>query len=311
MTAHASIGWFGPNNDAWEWILKHFHDVKLLREQDINPWIAGHSSRSVSDNADGIPILILASDFRSDPIADLVLNLKPSDAPKPGSSCVPWCVLLGTDWGGHRRTQPLPESWHTFYWYELYDRIMPWLSQVGLWNGNVTPTTSNGSTVTSNRKISLRVQRWIDSAMAMNQRQRESVGVDSKGVNEARSIQMALVVTENADSRQLWSEALSRRNIQSVCTIPSLLDIWLKPDILVIDLENEPLQRTLDERNFETSPVLTTVRTLSRQFPDAFQIVIDPFPRWERWALLQELGADILVGKPFCLDGILDSLLYC
>ena len=54
----------------------------------------------------------------------------------------------------------------------------------------------------------------------------------------------------------------------------------------------------------------STLDQLNRQFPNAFQVVADPFPRWQTWERLHESGADFLIGKPYCLDGILDSLLF-
>jgi hypothetical protein len=86
----------------------------------------------------------------------------------------------------------------------------------------------------------------------------------------------------------------------------------VQPDIIIVDLDRPPMKvaaRNGVSDKFDTA-LESTLDQLNRQFPKAFQVVADPFPRWQTWERLHESGADLLIGKPYCLDGILDSLLF-
>lgn len=310
MTTPISIGWFGPKEEAWEWILKHFEDLTILREQDIESWLSQRRVDSLGE-INRRCALMFASDFRTDRIVELVRLLEQRGAPESSPiGFVPWCLLLGTDWSGHRRTQPLPETWHTFYWYELYDRLFPWLA--GIANSDSGSKPPAVAPLSGNRKVSPRVQRWIDSALAMKNRRTVTDSSNSESNSRPPSIQLALILAENADTRAVWTEGLSRRNIHCVCTAPTQLDIWVQPDIIIVDLDRPPMKvaaRNGVSDKFDTA-LESTLDQLNRQFPKAFQVVADPFPRWQTWERLHESGADLLIGKPYCLDGILDSLLF-
>ena len=309
MTTPISIGWFGPKEEAWEWILKHFEDLTILREQDIESWISQRRIDSLGE-MNRRCALMLASDFRSDPIVELVRRIEQRGAPESSPmGIVPCCLLLGTDWSGHRRTQPLPETWHTFYWYELYDRLFPWLA--GIANSDSCTKLPAEAPPSGNRKVSPRVQRWIDSALATKNRRTVADRSNSESNSRPPSIHMALILAENADTRAVWTDGLSRRNIHCVCTVPTQLDVWVQPDIIIVDLDRPPKVATRNgcSDKFDTE-LESTLDQLNRQFPNAFQVVADPFPRWQTWERLHESGADFLIGKPYCLDGILDSLLF-
>lgn len=310
MTTPISIGWFGPQDESWEWILKHFRDVTNLREQDIESWLAQHRVDGGGEINSRCAFL-LASNFRTDPVGELIRRFEQRAAPDSSPiGSVPWCLLLGTDWSGHRRTQPLPETWHTFYWYELYDRLFPWLaSTANSDSGRMPPAETPQS---GNRKISPRVQRWIDSALAMKNRRTVANPFDSESNSLPPSIHLALILTENAETRALWTDGLSRRNIHCVCTVPTQLNIWAQPDIIIVDLERPPMKWADRNgvRDSFTIELESTLDKLNRQFPNACQVVADPFPRWQTWERLNASGADFLIGKPYSLDGILDSLLF-
>jgi CheY-like chemotaxis protein len=67
-----------------------------------------------------VPTRVLVSSLlRSDPIAEVISKLK-SGLPDCHASCI-----LGQWWIGHKRTQPLPPGSSVFYWYELYDLLLP------------------------------------------------------------------------------------------------------------------------------------------------------------------------------------------
>ena len=293
MSSNLSVGWFGPTNDAWEWILGHFEDRIDLREQDISPWLHRSSTVDGLSPHDTQSVLLFACEHRSDSTIDLV---KRFDA--KGIS-IPWGIVLGTDWSGHRRTLPLPEVWQTFYWYELYDRLMPWMRSVA------TPVSqlaeASVSSAAGKRKISPRVQRWID---ASNQT------LVQNGTGHATTAQpMALVVAQTSETRQLWKDALGRRNLPCVAVNPSQLDLWVEPSIVVVDLDAQPLEQVTSGGEMVLTSQLELHERIRTLFPTALQVVPDAFPRWERWSRLQASGADILVAKPYYVDGILDTVL--
>ena len=301
MSGSIAIGWFGPTNDQWEWILGHFREVSMLTDQNVEDWLLSQSNALRSNKLVSKPALLVAIESRFDPAVDFVKGLEQTVAPTDGKSLtIPWCVLLGDDWVGHRRTYPLPETLQTFYWYELYDRLLPWL--VNASPAAPTESTSDSVNAVGKRRSSPRVQRLIDVSLS-----RDGKRKDGKTVSNA--LELALVVTETATTRQLWCEAFSRYKIQCVATTPADIEFWARPDVVVIDVESEPLvirQRQLD---FGGGTKVSLVRKLAAQFPDAIIVVAVAFPRWENWKILKESGADILVGKPFQLAGIRSSLL--
>ena len=296
MSDSIAIGWFGPTHDHWDWILGHFRDVTVLADRDVEDWVFLHSQSSGSDRTMPTHALLVALESRFEPAVDFV---KRRDQP----CSMPWCVLLGDDWVGHRRTFPLPETLPTFYWYELFDRMLPWLVNLSHAAPKESSTVSSNSV--GNRRVSPRVQRWIDTSLAMECRLRDSHST-------ANTIELALVVTETATTRQLWCDAFARYKIQCVATAPTHIELWAKPDVIVIDLESEPL--AVRERHLAEDgggPRACLVRKVAQQFPDAIIVVADPFPRWDDWKTLKQWGADILVAKPFQFAGILDTILSC
>ena len=298
MSGSITIGWFGPTNDHWEWILGHFRDVTLLTARNVEDWVLLQSN-ALRSNKLARPALLVAIESRFDPAIDFLMGLEQTVAPTDNKTqTMPWCIMLGDDWVGHRRTYPLAESLQTFYWYELHDRLLPWLI-------NASPAVSTESSTDSanavgKRRASPRVQRLIDVSLSLDGKRN-----DCKSASNA--IELALVVTETAATRQLWCEAFARYKIQCVATTPTFVDLWAKPDVIVIDIESEPL--VVRQRQLDCGRTGCLVRKLAEQFPDSIIVVADPFPRWENWKILRESGADILVGKPFQLAGIRSSLM--
>lgn len=306
MSNSRTIGWFGPKHAHWEWMLGHFRDVVLLTDRNVEDWFHSQSDFSPQSMRVTIPpsVLLVAIDSRFDPSLDLVKRIEQNAAPNSteGSS-VPWAVVLGEDWVGHRRTHPLPESLQSFYWYELFDRLIPWI--VGL-SHSADPLASTELSGNANKRpVSPRVQRVIDTSVSIGSRLKDGSGC-------LKPIRMAIVVSETATTRQRWFDSLTLHDIQCLATTPENVDLWTTPDIIVVDLESEPLE--MQQARIETgleSPRVTLVRKLSNQFPDATLLVADAFPRWEIWSILSLAGADILVAKPYQLTGILDTLMNC
>lgn len=304
MSDSIAIGWVGPTNDYWDWTLSHFRNVSLLTDRTVEPWLASQSQACSAGDTEVAAALLVAIESRFCSRMDLVRRLEHNVAPNSSDSrgSVPFGVLLGDEWVGHRRTFPLPETLNTFYWYELYDRLFPWLlnvSQVGQ-----TDLGCEASGIGTKRRISPRVQKWIDTSLAIEHRLHKKSDKET-----ANAIQLAMVVTETAGSRQLWCDAFAKQKVQCLATTPDQLEVWANPDLIVVDLESAPL--SVQESHDWTGngrPHERLVRRLASQFPDAIVLVAEPFPRWETWNAMRACGADLIVAKPFHLTGIFDTL---
>ena len=296
MSGSIAIGWFGPTNDYWDWILGHFREVSLLTDRNVEDWVLSQSNALRSNTFESRPTLLVAVESRFEPAVDFVKEREQTVAPKERETrTVPWSVLLGDDWVGHRRTHPLPETLQTFYWYELYDRLLPWLDIAT--PAAPSESSPDSSNATGKRRTSLRVQRLIDTSLSLDENRKTDP-------SDAHPIGLALIVTETATSRQLWCEAFSRYDIQCIATTPAHFEFWIKPDVIVIDIESEPLVVRQRQRDFNCGTKGSLVRKMAAQYPNAIIVVADAFPRWENWKILKHSGADILVGKPFQLAGI-------
>lgn len=306
MTRSIEIGWYGPTHDCWGWTLEHFRDVVVLRQQDIAKWIEDHSGSSGTGDNDATALLLFASDHRTDATADLIrsLDLKHASTETTSQSMLPWGLVLGTDWSGHRRTHPLPDAWNTFYWYELHDRLLTWLGQLVPLTESSSKQISPEANSSQGRKPSVRVQRWIDS-MTIAKGERAKQGTKPR---------LALVVVDQMETKQLWVDALGRHQIQTVCAAPDQTDFWIEPDWIVIDLAKPPLEYTLDKstKGLDGSSVSDrfekTLVRLTDQFPQSIKVVVDGFPHWNRWNDLQSKGADLMVAKPYNIEGLIDTL---
>ncbi len=304
MSDSIEIGWLGPTHNHWDWIIGHFRQVTFLTERNVEDWIVSKSQAAQLGHANSTPVLLAAIESRFEPLMDVVRGFEKNLAPITShASSMPWCLLLGDDWVGHRRTFPLPESIQTFYWYEWYDRVLPWL--VDQSHASLATSADDSAPSTNKRKLSPRVQRLIDASLSMDSRL-------SCSIKAQNSIKMAIIVTETATTRQLWCDALSRQGIQCVATTPENLEWWATPDIIVVDIEFEPWIVRVSNLIGENGDARgNLVRRLAEQFPMATVIAVDAFPRWETWKTLKDCGADLIVAKPFQLPGILDTLHHC
>jgi|GEM_PF-1486983 len=312
MSELRTIGWFGPQHSQWEWMLGHFRTVVRLTESNVEDWLGSRlklkSQLTGESQATGemnpSSVLLIAIESRFDPSLEMIKRLEQNAAPNDlQEKGVPWAVVLGDDWVGHRRTHPLPETLQTFYWYELYDRLLPWL--IGLSHPADDVASADQSGNPNKRRVSPRVQRIIDTSVSIGSRLKD----DATCLNPIR---MAMVVSETATTRQLWCNAFNTQGIQYLATTPDNVDLWTTPDFIVIDLESAPLE--LQESRVAMGmeiPRISLVRRLSNQFPDATLLVADAFPKWETWLSLRVAGADILVAKPYQLTGVFDTLRNC
>jgi CheY-like chemotaxis protein len=287
------ITWLGPTHGCWAWVLEHFNDVSVSRAQDILQRIdqAAKEQAEQTRELSVSPIVVLACDARSDTrtleLAHRLEELQARDPRKP----LPWCLLLGEDWAGHRRTHPLSEAWPTFYWYETLDRLLPWFESTHGLQGCTEKKESTGQ-----RNVSLRVKRWLEAIGPSEER-------IALGTNR-----LALVVTESSANRELWLQTFADRQIACVATTPDQLNLWLDPDLIVVDLDAPPLAMShalqVDTPN-AIAPELELFQQLAAMHPKATRISINAFPRWSVWKSLMENGADLVLAKPSVFSAVL------
>ncbi len=215
-------------------------------------------------------------------------------------------VVLGENWTGHRRTMPLPEFVVPFYWYELYDRILPWSCRSSSGASGCSPLFLEG-----NRSASPRVLRLLQEACAVSAPE----SFERREVCLNRWKRSALVVSENQTTASLWEDWLERQGIVSVISHPDSLRFQFQPTLVIIDLDAPPracsakVRVTSSEPRKEPTPLpefwYETVTRVRDAYPDSLLVTLDSFPRWDHWYELTSLGVDVLLPKPFNCHGLL------
>lgn len=279
------IGWVGPQNKYWAWILDRLPKVEQLSA--CKDW----QTDSPED------LLIVALESRSSTEWDEVFEaLQTKGSIEPGSAgqqkktrkksgAAPTfldssiTLILGEPWVGHRRTSPVPESFNTFYWYELYDRLMPSFD-LGI-----------GPTDFQSPERGQRIARWHSIAEHLAQ-----IDVSKKRV---------LVVADSGTTHSMWQESLGERYASVLGVDSEQLDRFrFQPDMVLIDYE--PLPSTTEHQASEShfQRVVDTLGLVRHRFPEAMTVVSSGFPRWADWEKWSDAGADILLPKPGCLLGL-------
>ena len=279
------IGWVGPQNKYWAWILDRLPKVERLRA--CSDWQI--------DSPDDL--LIVALDSRVSPewyevsealqakgsIEAVSTGQQKKSRKKSGSSPTfldsSISLLLGESWIGHRRTFPIPESFNTFYWYELYDRLMPSLD-LGI-----------ASTDFHSPERGQRIARWHSIAEHLAQ-----IDVSKKRV---------LVVADSGTTHSMWQDNLGQR-YASVLGVDSeqLNSFRFHPDMVLIDYELSPSTTEQHASESHCQRVLATLGLVRHRFPEAMTVVASGFPRWVDWEQWSNAGADVLLPKPGCLLGL-------
>lgn len=279
------IGWVGPQNSYWAWILDHLPDVH--RVKTCKDW----QSDSPQD------LLIVALDNRVSPYWDEVAEALPS---RENGETVPngsarkirkrsgtpssfldsnIALILGESWVGHRRTLPIPESLNTFYWYELFDRLLPSLD------------LSIGTTDFQSPARGQRIARW------------RSISEQLASIDISRN--RVLVIADSATTHSMWQASLGGR-YASVLGVDSeqLGRFRFTPEMVVIDYEPGPSTEEQHGSDVYCQRVLDTLRMVRNRFPEAMTVVASGFPRWIDWEQWSSSGADVLFPKPGCLLGL-------
>lgn len=295
------IGWVGPETGVWSWILDRLPDVERVNrvaqwqpESDRDLLLVAADSR-VSSEWEELESILATSNTKlsnespspkksrkKSSSAKPVATEKAAHAPPAVSSFNAW-LLLGESWIGHRRTFPLPESLQSFYWYELFDRLLPALD-VHQESGGELSEINTG-------ERGLRVARWI----ALGERFR----------NQEWKNNRVVVVADSTTTHQMWRETLQDQ-FGSVLGV-DLCDFGrfrFQPDTVLIDFDPPPSGHQNPACEAVSEKVSDTVQTVRDRFPDAMRVVASNFPRWNDWERWSESGADILIPKPGCLFGL-------
>lgn len=286
------IGWYGPSDGPWRWLQSRFEQTVILDDRRLEDWLDSPDSRSTNRSK----VLLVALDHRCD--ADNLARLEPYLAATPtanslitakGAKPIPMAIVLGNDWHGHRRTYPLPERMLNFYWYQWYDRIFPWLSEVMSQDIKGPQPTSKrkGVIATSSDSNPWRVQ-WL---MERSQWQTSML----KGAGLQGSI--AWILTDHADQRDLWHDACESVGMRVVASRISSDPPWLEPQLVVFDCVSRS-----EEPDKEIEAVIQSTRA---RHPKALLAFVTSFPTWECWSRWQTLGVDAILPRPAALQGFL------
>lgn len=295
------IGWVGPETRVWSWILNRLPDVERVSrvsqwqpESDRDLLLVAADSRVSSEWEELESILASPNTELSNESPSPKKSRKKSTSPKPVAkekiAQVPHAInssntwlLLGESWIGHRRTFPLPDSLQCFYWYELFDRLLPALDVYGESGTELLgiPPGERG----------LRVARWI----ALGERFRNVKWKNNRVV----------VVADSTTTHQMWRETLQDQ-FGSVLGVDlcDLTRFRFQPDTVLIDFDPPPSGHETPAYEAMFERVNNALQGVSYRFPDAMRVVASNFPRWSDWETWSENGADVLVPKPGCLFGL-------
>ncbi|XZE22452.1 hypothetical protein SH449x_002381 [Pirellulaceae bacterium SH449] len=295
------IGWVGPETKVWSWVLDHLPDVERISrvaqwqpdsERDL--LLVAADSRVSSEWEELESILATPNTKLSNESPSPKKSRKKSSSAKPAvavktthaahavHSSSAW-LLLGESWIGHRRTFPLPESLQSFYWYELFDRLLPALDLHEESGSDLleSPAGERG----------LRVARWI----ALGERFRNREWKNNRVV----------VVADSTTTQQMWRETLQDQ-FGSVLGVDhcDFGRFRFQPDTVLIDFDPPPSRHLNPACDAVSERITDALQAARDRFPDAMRVVASNFPRWNDWERWSESGADVLIPKPGCLYGL-------
>jgi len=118
---------------------------------------------------------------------------------------------------------------------------------------------------------------------------------------------MALVVSADSSIRQLWLEILPQLGFQALAAsnVDELPEG--KVDVVFYDRAFTDLSCNFEgvgETDESMATDASSVSVLRKTFPDSKIVACFGFPRWNEVHRCIESGADIILGKPFQMDGL-------
>lgn len=309
MRPYLQVGWWGPSHGPWGWVQSQFDRITPLNHLTVTEWLSG--SRETDRKSRNILLLGLESRSDTKPRAWLEQRLLAMIPLKEGHDIRSSIgIILGNDWHGHRRTHPLPDAVPTFYWYQWYDRIFPWLSELidtcpeeqsrGVkrkGGGQRSNSALTGKSVPSDT-VPWRVQWTIDRA------QWQSSMLGNMHVNDNHPL--AWVITDHRDQSDLWQDTCESVGMRVVASRWDRDPPSLQPQLIVIDCVSRPGDsEQIPELNESGQAIASAARQARIQHPDAFLAVVTPFPCWSDWSRWQDLGVDAVLPRPAALQGFL------
>lgn len=220
--------------------------------------------------------LFLASRSRSDSLVD---NYADARAKWPNSEIV---VVLGAWWTGHRRCQPLPDSWVTHYWYEWWDRTHALIQPRQLLAPDALEVPSGWNARIA--RIRSELGHW----------EAESNRVSTKD----RISKLALVTCADRTAQEMWETILSGFGFQPI-----------------FRRNGDPIPQAswsvhvVDAASYMVDAAHTDLAALSKmlqrdRLPFAKCLVRTGFPEYAGWRHWQAAGADWIVGSPCHMLGL-------
>ena len=238
------------------------------QSSDAGTQVAQWLERNHLTNA-ASPVFI-SSRYRSDNLVEVINSLKSNLR-----DCEVYCIL-GQWWVGHKRTLPLPLGNPVFYWYELYDSLLPEINR------------------------SQQPARLLDFPTS------------SRAMSES-----ALICSNNPELRRMWGESLQHHGIHTV----ALIDLDAIPEshfnYILVDADSNHAANPsvdcdlvdcdlVDTQRLERLPQL--VATLRRRYPKSVIATLMGFPEWQSSQAVLQSGANMIVGKPCRVAGLVSSL---
>lgn len=169
-----------------------------------------------------------------------------------------FALILGDFWPGHRRTRPLPEELNTFYWYELFDKVLPWTR--GAFSDEVT-SSANSTMATSGKgkasKLSKQLQPTDSAAQTARQHPAQQRGgrtnarVERTLRNSQRFLQnrsdksplrhaQILLLSDMHTTTRTWEELLGGQQARLIISQVEQLHFRASPDVVIIDVPSPP-----------------------------------------------------------------------
>lgn len=331
MTTPRSLGWYGPIEAPWSRLLGHLFQVEPIAFDRLAGWLERSSQELKRPR-----VLLVALEHRSDPRWPQFESQWESwrrDTATQGRSEPSVALILGGDWQGHRRTLPLPEGMESMYWFQWYDRVLPWVAQAmsaaiqpASVEPNAAPKTASKSASKSGRvkKSSKEVRPVgspVSSGSVVSTRQQrilhQTAWLRSMRENLGRQNRLAWVITDCVSHQEFWIDSLQAAGVRGVATRWEDTPPRLQPELIVFDTssrdpwgEQGASMRSLDvwpmiRCNENEASLRSRVAQVRRHHPKAMLAVVEPFPDWNRWLAWEELGVDVVLPRPCSIEGFL------
>lgn len=299
------LGWCGPTDPAWRSLLDSIPtsllpNIDILRPCDLIDWIneptePSQSLKRTSKKQSSNKRVLIACEHRNDQTLTLIEQLL---KPKPRSqqkisNPAPFALVLGEDWQGHRRTYPLPDTLETFYWYEWFDKTLPW----------ILLDQPQPNDLKTHRQIELnrRVARILHSNEQL------SLHLTAPDIQNHLSKSLWWILADQPDTSTFWCNLFESYGVRTVGSLLNEPYPQLQPDCILL----APQARTIDHTTSIQPPkeILNSLTRLREDHPTAFLALISPFPRLCDWPQLQSAGLNAITGYPNSPQGLLSTWL--